>query len=467
MKTEKRYVAGSRRLPRLRLGGTLAAVTCCLALSALMLGAPAGASTSYRAHGASAAPTQGNATGGAVNPKDRGGSAAAPLTLATFDVTNLATGDTDVSTTAVVAPSTGCAQNQSFICLTTGSDGFFTMTTTTPLQAGQVYSGLEGSATVSVNGTSCGEGGGATNGPTSAFDVELDQFDWTGQSPPFDTFAAQFDCTNSAYDISGSIAYNIVPTDPGDGYYVFGQQGELAGFGNDNYLVYLDGAGNYSLNAPIVGMAPTPDGAGYWMVGSDGGVYASGDAQFYGSTGSLHLNKPIVGMAATPDGKGYWFVGSDGGIFSYGDAQFYGSTGSLHLNKAIVGMAATPSGNGYWLVASDGGIFAYGDAQFYGSTGSLHLNKPVVGMAPTPDGGGYWFVASDGGIFAYGDAGFYGSTGSLKLNEPIVGMTPTPDGSGYWFTASDGGVFNYGSADFDGSLGGTGITDVAGMSLGM
>ena len=98
-----------------------------------------------------------------------------------------------------------------------------------------------------------------------------------------------------------------------DGYYVFGQQGELAGFGNDNYLVYLDGAVNYNLNAPIVGMAPTPDGDGYWMVGSDGGVFASGDAQFYGSTGSLHLNKPIVGMAATPDGKGYWLVAPTAG----------------------------------------------------------------------------------------------------------------------------------------------------------
>jgi hypothetical protein len=27
------------------------------------------------------------------------------------------------------------------------------------------------------------------------------------------------------------------------------------------------------------------------------------------------LNKPIVGMASTPDGKGYWEVASDGGIF--------------------------------------------------------------------------------------------------------------------------------------------------------
>ena len=41
--------------------------------------------------------------------------------------------------------------------------------------------------------------------------------------------------------------------------------------------------------------------------------------------GAIQLNKPIVGTAATPDGKGYWLVASDGGIFNYGDAGFYGS----------------------------------------------------------------------------------------------------------------------------------------------
>jgi ribosomal protein L24E len=79
------------------------------------------------------------------------------------------------------------------------------------------------------------------------------------------------------------------------------------------------------------------------------------------------LNKPIVGMAATPDGKGYWLVASDGGIFTFGDAKFYGSTGSMVLNKPIVGMATSPDGKGYWLVASDGGVFNFGDAMFYGS----------------------------------------------------------------------------------------------------
>ena len=42
-----------------------------------------------------------------------------------------------------------------------------------------------------------------------------------------------------------------------------------------------------------------------------------GDATFHGSTGAINLNRPIVGMASTPDGGGYWLVASDGGIFSF------------------------------------------------------------------------------------------------------------------------------------------------------
>ena len=208
-------------------------------------------------------------------------------------------------------------------------------------------------------------------------------------------------------------------------------------------------------NQPIVGMASTPTGRGYWQVASDGGVFSFGDAAFYGSTGNIHLNRPIVDMAATPDGGGYWLVASDGGIFSFGDAAFDGSTGNIHLNRPIVGMASTADGQGYWMVASDGGIFSFGDAAFYGSTGNIHLNQPIVGMAATPDGKGYWLVASDGGIFAFGDASFYGSTGNIHLNQPIVGMAATADGKGYWMVASDGGIFSFGDAPFLGSMGGT------------
>ncbi|CAG4926711.1 hypothetical protein [Acidithrix sp. C25] len=240
----------------------------------------------------------------------------------------------------------------------------------------------------------------------------------------------------------------MASTPDGKGYWLVASDGGIFTYGDAGFY---GSAGALPLNKPIVGMASTPDGKGYWLVASDGGIFTFGDAGFYGSAGAIPLNKPIVGMASTPDGKGYWLVASDGGIFTYGDAGFYGSAGALPLNKPIVGMASTPDGKGYWLVASDGGIFTYGDAGFYGSAGALPLNKPIVGMASTPDGKGYWLVASDGGIFTYGDAGFYGSAGALPLNKPIVGMASTPDGKGYSMVASDGGIFTYGDAAFYGS----------------
>jgi ribosomal protein L24E len=115
----------------------------------------------------------------------------------------------------------------------------------------------------------------------------------------------------------------------------------------------------------------------------------------------------MVGIAAHPVG-GYYFVAADGGIFAFGDAPFFGSMGAHPLNQPIVGMAATPSGNGYWLVAADGGIFAFGDAPFHGSMGGRPLAKPIVGMAPYSPQSGYWLVAQDGGIFSFG-APFLGS----------------------------------------------------------
>ncbi|MHB1536821.1 MAG: plastocyanin/azurin family copper-binding protein [Acidimicrobiales bacterium] len=111
---------------------------------------------------------------------------------------------------------------------------------------------------------------------------------------------------------------------------------------------------------------------GYALATASGGV-ATFNMAPNGAIVGPPLNKPVVGMAATPDGKGYWLVAADGGIFNFGDAAFYGSMGDVHLNKPVVGMAATADGGGYWLVAADGGIFSLGDAAFHGSMGAIPL----------------------------------------------------------------------------------------------
>jgi hypothetical protein len=241
------------------------------------------------------------------------------------------------------------------------------------------------------------------------------------------------------------------------GYWLLGSDGGVFAFGAAQFHGSLPNSGfnpagsglPHSLQAPIVGIASTPDGNGYWLVGADGGVFAYGDAVFYGSTGSMVLNKPIVAMVPSVDGKGYWLVGSDGGVFAFGDAVFYGSTGSLKLSAPVVGMVKTADGKGYWLVGSDGGVFAFGDATFKGSLVGRSPASPVIGLAGTVSDNGYWLVTASGAVYPFGDASNYG--GSPTSAHPIVAVSGSADGKGYWLVASNGGVFSYGDALFDGT----------------
>ena len=244
---------------------------------------------------------------------------------------------------------------------------------------------------------------------------------------------------------------------PSSGYAVFGADGSLWPKGSilsahGTTTAYFGSMAGKPLAAPVVGAAYTPRHDGYWMVATDGGIFAFGSAPFEGSMGGRPLNRPIVGIAATPDGAGYWEVASDGGIFAFGDAAFYGSTGGETLVRPIVGMAATPDGHGYWLVAADGGVFAYGDAGSHGSTGGRITLDPIVGLTATGDGGGYLMVTQHGAVFPFGDATFEGSLRYVNLGAPILGMALTPDGHGYWLVGADGGIFAFGDAPFLGAV---------------
>ena len=147
------------------------------------------------------------------------------------------------------------------------------------------------------------------------------------------------------------------------------------------------------------------------MVAADGGVFAFGDAGFFGSCRRITLDQPIVGIAATPDGKGYWMVAADGGVFTFGDAGFFGSLIGRRLDVAGASPSPPPwTAGATGSTAGDGGVFAFGDAGFYGST----LATDASGLrrwwpSPPPWTAGYWLVGGDGGVFTFGDAGYFGS----------------------------------------------------------
>jgi hypothetical protein len=179
----------------------------------------------------------------------------------------------------------------------------------------------------------------------------------------------------------------------------------------------------------------TPSGNGYWVyeveASDTGAVDAFGDAGSYGSTAKLLVSHAVggfngspVAMAATPDGKGYWEVYSDGGVFAFGDAHFYGSMSGRALAQNIVGITATADGKGYWLVAADGGVFAFGDAHYAGSAVGIGGRGPIVGMTRNPAGTGYWLTSSDGGVYSFGGAQFFGSVPQFGItpNAPIVAI---------------------------------------------
>ena len=117
-----------------------------------------------------------------------------------------------------------------------------------------------------------------------------------------------------------------------------------------------------------------------------------------------------VAVCQTASGKGAWVVGSDGGVFTTGDAQFLGSLGGKGVTD-IVGIARSWTGAGYYLWGADGGVFAFGDAAnaVHGSYPGLPANERQGdrtfggGSFQLHWGGtGYTLTALDGNGYGFG-----------------------------------------------------------------
>jgi hypothetical protein len=256
----------------------------------------------------------------------------------------------------------------------------------------------------------------------------------------------------------------VQPT-PSHGYWLVGSDGGIFTFGSANFF---GSTGAIHLNRPVVGITPTKDEGGYWLVASDGGIFAFGDSGFFGSIPGIglapagtvsgkHLNAPIVGMVPSYDGGGYFMVASDGGVFAFGDAAFEGSCPGLAggCSGAAVGVAPDASGHGYWLVTTTGHVYTFGDAASFGAPGPQ--GSAITSIVRTPDGGGYWVLDAAGSVFAFGDAPFLGGlpSGAAGGSNPAAAIFTTSDGGGYWVATALGKVYDFGDAPSDGDISGT------------
>ena len=93
---------------------------------------------------------------------------------------------------------------------------------------------------------------------------------------------------------------------------------------------------------------------GYWLLGADGSLAVHGRtprlAARIGPTVLVDAADPVVGMAATPDGRGYWTVTGLGVVRAFGVAEPLGEPGPEFLVEPVVAITATPDGTGYWLL---------------------------------------------------------------------------------------------------------------------
>jgi hypothetical protein len=262
----------------------------------------------------------------------------------------------------------------------------------------------------------------------------------------------------------GSSAPATVQTTSGHGYWLVGSDGGIFTFGAAQFY---GSTGDLNLQRPVVGMTPTGNRGGYWLVASDGGVFSFGNAGYFGSIPGLgiepagtsgtapRLNAPVVGMVPSSDDGGYFMVASDGGVFAFGDAKFEGSCPGIGgCSGPAVAVVPDASGNGYWLVTATGHVYTFGDASYYGAPGQQSAS--VTSAVRTADGRGYWILFANGTVDAYGDAPSMGApvgeTGGLN---PASAIFTTSDGGGYWVSTASGAVYNYGDAPNDGSMAGT------------
>ena len=109
----------------------------------------------------------------------------------------------------------------------------------------------------------------------------------------------------------------------------------------------------------------------------------------------VRLNQPIVGMAPAPDGDGYWLVASGRRCVHLRRRRLLRLDRHLALNQPIVAIAADTSGQGYWLVAARRRGLRLRRRRASTARGR-RPGEPAGRLVPTPSATGYWIVQQNG-----------------------------------------------------------------------
>ncbi len=114
----------------------------------------------------------------------------------------------------------------------------------------------------------------------------------------------------------------------------------------------------------------------------DGSVDAFG-CSFHGSMAGKPLNAPIVGIASTPTGQGYWLIAADVGIFAFGDAQDFGPKPDAAKTHWGIGVGTDTPIIG--IVASD-------------EHGSTNIAYTIIADSPSHPAASLYRIPNDGSL---------------------------------------------------------------------
>ena len=152
---------------------------------------------------------------------------------------------------------------------------------------------------------------------------------------------APYEGSLPALGVHISDAVSIAPNATDTGYWVLARNGAIYALGTNTPY-----PGNAYGSLPFVSIVSTADGSGLWVTDEGGEVYKTLSAPWFGDLAGSSVRDIVslvpTAVAGTSGNQGYWLIGSDGGVFGFGDAYFLGSLPSIGIHVANI-VGAVPS----------------------------------------------------------------------------------------------------------------------------